>query len=664
MTASTLPQLHPADAVAPARVRGPTLDERSRRIAVLAAALCLLPLLLQLPPRIAVAVAAAGACVTALSWRRPMAGWLRVILALSLIGGVLTGYGFQFGRDTGCAVLAAMLAIKPGETRSLRDGRSLLGFALFAPFATFLLDQGPLSLLLSLLGGIAALLAMQQLAEQESGTGDAVTAFSLSALRPLLRLMLIGLPLALAAFWLFPRLPSPLWGVPERALGKTGLSDRMTPGEWIDLIADETPALRVSFAGPAPPQEQMYWRGPVLSHFDGRSWTRSEWMSVMPAAPITLGQPTWRYRMDLEPSENRLFVALEMPDTLPDGISRGVDHGFTTSRPLTSLTRWQLQARPVVHFEPTLSPLARRMYLALPDDYNPRTVALARQWRREAGTDDQAVIRRAMDMIQADFVYTVDTPLLGRHAVDEFLFDVKAGFCEHYSSAFVVLMRAADIPARVVLGYVGGVHNRVGDYWLVRRSDAHAWAEVWLPERGWVRMDPTAAVAPERIYDTIADRTPGTFGDFAALAPAFEVGDWLRRGWNNMVLGFDAQRQQQLLRPFGLDDVDTGTLAGIFITVVAAILLWMAWLLARAERQRDPLLRAWQAVNRRYARVGLARAPHEPAMTWVERVLAQRPQSGDLRALAERFSQSRYASLPDAATRRQRLIRDLQRHRP
>lgn len=645
--------------------RAQILDRRSQQVVVLGTALCLLPLLLQMPARIALAVAAAGICVTALSWRQPMAAWLRVILALSLIGGVLAGYGYQFGRDTGCAVLAAMLAIKPGETRTVRDGRSLLGFALFAPFATFLLDQGPLSLLLGLLGGVIALLAMQQLTEQASGSEHAADAFSLAALRPVLRLVLIGLPLALAAFWLFPRLPSPLWGVPERALGKTGLSERMTPGEWIDLIADETPAFRVAFLGPTPPQEQMYWRGPVLSRFDGRSWTRAEWMSAMPAAPITLGQPTWRYQMDLEPTDTRLFVALEMPEALPDGISRGVDHSLTASRPLTGLTRWRMQAQPVVRFEADLSPLARRMYLSLPDDYNPRSLALAQQWRREAGDNDHAVIQRAMDMIHADFVYTVDTPLLGRHAVDEFLFDVKAGFCEHYSSAFVVLMRAAGIPARVVLGYVGGVHNRVGDYWLVRRSDAHAWAEVWLPERGWVRMDPTAAVAPERIYDTIADRTPGSFGDFTALSPAYEVGDWLRRGWNNMVLGFDADRQQHLLRPLGLDKVDTGTLAGIFVTAVAAILLWMAWLLARAERQRDPVLRAWHAVARRYARLGLERAPHEPALAWAARVVAQRPQSNDLLALSERFSDWRYASRPGDATALQRqLIRSLRQHRP
>jgi transglutaminase-like putative cysteine protease len=232
-------------------------------------------------------------------------------------------------------------------------------------------------------------------------------------------------------------------------------------------------------------------------------------------------------------------------------------------------------------------------------------------------------------------------------------------------------MRAAGIPARVVTGYVGGYRNPFGGYWLVRRSDAHAWAEVWLAGRGWVRVDPTTAVAPERIYDTLADRAPGAFG---GLTPVFNAGDWLRRGWNDFVLGFDASRQQRLLQPFGIDDLDTNHLIVLFFSIAGLALGWMLWLTARGERERDPVLRAWHRLDTRYRRLGLGREPYEPALAWARRVAASRPQSAaGLDALSMRFADWRYARRQDgpageaARTARwnaRRLARDLLAHRP
>ncbi len=668
MTAGSEPLRHAAIA----------LDAQSRVWSLLAAGACLLPLLLQLPMRIALGVAITGMVVVALSWRRPLPALLRLLLALSLIGAVLTTTHFAFGRDTGSALLAAMLALKPTETFTLRDGRSLLGFALFAPFATFLLDQGPVSLLLGLVGATLALAALLRLAELESpdrspnsspdtSPGSADRRQPLPPWRRLLtvwRLIAIGLPLALAAFWLFPRLGTPLWEVPERALARPGLSDRMSPGEWVDLMNDDTPALRVQFLGPAPATSQMYWRGPVLWNFDGRSWTQPQWMRGLPPAPVRSGLQRWDYQIELEPTDRRQLVALELLTAPPEGTQLSLDYGLYAPRPLSTLTRWRMQSAPPAAFEPQLKRTLRQYALHLPDGYNPRTLALARQWRRESGTDDGAIVRRAMQWIRAEFVYTLDTPLPGRHAVDEFLFDYQAGFCEHYSSAFVVLMRAAGIPARVVTGYVGGYRNQVGNYWLVRRSDAHAWAEVWLTGRGWVRVDPTAAVAPERIYDTLADRAPGVFGAFAGLSPMFDVGDWLRRGWNDFVLGFDAVRQQQLLQPLGLDEIGAGRLLALFSAAAALALGWMLWLTTRAERERDPVLRAWHRLATRYARLGLGRQAHEPAAAWARRVTSARPEAGALAKLSARFSDWRYARGHGDSRTLQQLIRDLREHRP
>lgn len=637
------------------------LDAGSRLWVMATAGLCLSALLLQLPGALAWSIAATAVLVATLSWRKPLHAVLRLLLALAVLAAVFAVMGMRFGRDTGCALLAAMLAIKPAETGSLRDARSLIGFSLFAPFAAFLLDQGPLTMVIGLLGVLSSLLTLQRLAELEGGAVTAQVSLP-QRLSAVGRLVALGLPLMLAAFWLFPRFPSPLWGVPERALAKPGLSDNMTPGGWLDLMADDNPALRVQFFGATPRRDQMYWRGPVLWDFDGRSWTRPQWISGLPAEPVSAGEAVWDYQVELEPTDRRELVALELPRTAPEGTQLSFDYGLYAPRALNSLTRWRMQSSPPRQFEPQPRQMLRQRALALPAGYNPRTLALAAQWRREAGTDDERIVERALEWVRAEFGYTLDTPLPGRHSVDEFLFEQKNGYCEHFSSAFVVLMRAAGIPSRVVTGYAGGYRNPFGDYWVVRNMDAHAWAEVWLPQRGWVRVDPTAAVAPERIYDTLEDRLGGGGGVAGRLVQVGDFGDWLRRGWNDLVLGFDASRQERMLTRFGVDRLSGERLGLLFALVAGLALAWMGWWLARSERERDPLLRAWHRLTTRYARRGLGREAHEPALVWAQRVAATVPErAAELVSLSRRFVEARYAGNDrDRAA----LIRDLHRHRP
>ena len=294
------------------------LDSTSRHWTLLAAVACVLPLLLQLPASLAWPIAAAGVATTLFAWRKPMPGALRLLLTLLIVGAVLGVSGARFGRDTGCALLAAMLAIKPAETSRLRDARSLIGFALFAPFATFLLDQGPLSLALGLAAAIGALVALQRLSDLESG--DARFNIPLrNRLRSVLQLLLIGLPMALAAFWLFPRLASPLWGVPERAMGRPGLSETMPPSDWLDMMIDDTPTLRARFFGATPPPRQMYWRGPALWRFRRRGVDRNR----LAARPARTRYAAWIAAMGLR-SENgahrpRELVALDLPLAAPAG---------------------------------------------------------------------------------------------------------------------------------------------------------------------------------------------------------------------------------------------------------------------------------------------------------------------------------------------------------
>ena len=647
------------------RPERPALDTRTRLAVLLAGAASVLPLVLQLQGRLAFGIAAAAVLVAVVAWRRPAPAWMRVVLAFVLIAAVLATMGVNFGRDTGCAMLAAMLAIKPAETASLRDARSLLGFALFAPFATFLLDQGPLSLLLGLVAVALALAAMQRLADVESGESRRAPA-PLRQLWSVVRMLAIGLPLALVAFWLFPRLAAPLWGVPDRAQAKPGLSDTMSPGLYGDLLLDDTPAARVRFFGTTPARERMYWRAVVMTEFDGRTWRQPGWLRTLPRPPLAQASASYDYEIEIEPTERRQVVALDVPLGAPQGMFLGADYILRSERPLTSVSRWRMRSAPVASLEPALSPTLRRMTLALPPGFNPRSIALGRQWRAQAGTDDAAIVRRALDWIRRDFAYTLSVPPAGRNAVDDFLFSQKAGYCEQFSSSFVVLMRAAGIPARVVGGYAGADFNAIGGYWIVRNSDAHAWAEAWLPGRGWKRVDPTAAVAPERVFDTIEDRARASGDDFALrLAPVFDATDWLRRGWNDFVLGFNAERQRQMLQPLGIDRLDPEQLLLMFAMVAVLALAVTAWLVGRDIRPRDPLLRAWHGLAARYARLGLGREAHEPALDWAARV--DRARGGDpaLLALSRRFSDGRYAAPgSQAQAARAALLRDLHRHRP
>ena len=647
------------------RADAPLLPSSTRAWTVATAGLALLPLLLLLPPGLAVGFAGAAAVVTYASWARPLPAWLRLLLALAMLALVLAMMGPRLGRDTGCALLAAMLAIKPGESHHLRDARSLLGFSLFAPFAAFLLDQGPLSMLLGLAAVLSALLALQRLADVEN---QATPLPLRERLRVMGRLVAIGLPLALAAFWLFPRLATPLWGVPERAVARPGLADRMEPGTWIDFMADDTPALRVRFDTLPPAPEQLYWRGTVLWNYDGRAWTREPGLDLLPPPALQpAGGDTWAYELEMEPTDRRQLVALDLPLHAPDGAQLGFDHTLACDRPLASLSRWHLRSAPARQRDLQLHPRVRALALALPPGRDPRTRELARHWRAEAGDDDVAIVQRALDWIRAEFGYTLEVPLPARDAADQFLFELRQGYCEQFSSSFAILMRAAGVPARVVIGYAGGYRNPFADYWIVRRMDAHAWVEVWLEGRGWTRVDPTAAVAPERVYDTLEQRRAmqdaGAGLRALRLHNVGHLTDWLRRGWNDLVLGFNAQRQQALLRPLGLQRLEPAQLLLAFAALAALALAAMAWWLARAERERDPLLRAWHRLGRRYARLGLGRATHEPALAWAQRVAAARPQSGaELVALSQRFADSRYAPVPKGEMHQ--LVRDLRRHRP
>ena len=599
--------------------------------------------------------------------RRRLPVVLRLLLTLATAVAAVVGSGLSVSQDTGAALLAAMLASKLLETGSVRDGRSACSFSLFAVMAGFLRDQSPWTLLLALSACILILTALTRLARMELPGPAPQPSRPGRALAASARMLAISLPFAAVIFFLFPRFPEPLWGSPgpeDRA--RTGLSNEMSPGDIVEMLLDDSPALRVTFEGDPPPSSALYWRGPVLSDFDGRRWSRWSGDGFGPAIDLEVTGPILFQEVMQEPTTYRYLIGLDVPGVAPEGARIGPDRTVYAMRPSRTVRQFRMGSAVQYRLEPVLSAFSRQRQLRLPEGYNAQTAQLMAQWKAEDARPD-ALIQRALELFNRSFTYSLAPPPLARDSVDDFLFATREGYCEHFASAFAVMMRSAGIPARVITGYQGGFHNRIGDYWLVRNSDAHAWTEVWLSERGWVRVDPTAAVAPERIRSGLSGIVPppGALSRFGQ--PLWNVLDAMRRGWNFVVVDFNADRQRELLRQLGLDIEDWRQLGVALIVSIALALVLSFAMLWRSgpARTEDPLLAAWQKLCQRLAGVGLRKTPMETPGRFIER--AARALPGDaarLHALSARYVAQRYADSPQDPVAIRALIRELKQFRP
>ena len=586
--------------------------------------------------------------------------WLKLPLLVLLTLAVIGEYGGIFGREPGAALAVGLLVLKLLETETVRDVRVGISFACFALMTALLFDQGLIATVVVALGLLPALATLRSL---EPGQRPASLPRSLV---PALALSAAALPLALLAFLLVPRLDTPLWGAPSPNQARTGLSESMSPGNFTDLLTDDHPAMRVSFDGVPPPADLRYFRAYVMWNYDGRSWRYLDprHLRAQAPAPIEVGTSIG-YQISLQPTQQRVLPTLDMPLQAPAQASLQVDREVMADKPVNDQLSYQLRSALRYRLQPSLDERSQRLGLRLPAGFNPRTLALAAQWRQRYGNDEAAIVRAALNLFHdGGFRYTLAPAPLGRDAVDDFLFDTHEGFCEHYSSAFTVLMRAAGIPARVVTGYQGGYWNKYGNYLLVRYSDAHAWSEVWLAGRGWVRVDPTGAVRPERV----------SLGAAAAAGDqlAWYRNDWLQglrnrwdivnRWWDKGVIGFDALRQRGLLTPFGVRDTDTATL-GVLLAIgsVLFIAIGLAWALLR-RAPRDRLREALRELERKLARKGIARRPTEGPQHYLRRAARALPgQRKELLELMNSYLELRYAHAeppPELRHAFQRAVRD------
>jgi transglutaminase-like putative cysteine protease len=452
----------------------------------------------------------------------------------------------------------------------------------------------------------------------------------------------------------------------------------MSPGSISQLTQSGDAALRVRFDGALPPAAQRYWRGPVLHDFDGYTWRRRR--ADLGRAPRLQFQGSgYNYEITLEPNQHSILIALELPQGLPDTLPNAYptfDYQLIAPAPVTRAVSYRLQSYLRHRTDDPLSGAARRLDLQLPPGRNPRSLELAQSLRAGADSDGAYVDAVLEYLRRGNFTYTLEPPLLNLDSVDDLLFRTRAGFCGHYASAFVMLMRAGGVPARVVTGYLGGIWNRYGGYLYITQSDAHAWAEVWLDGQGWVRVDPTAAVAPGRLTEELDDLLPAAAGggrrllQSAWIVDAVQAWQGLNAWWQDEFVGFDFSKQLSLLGRLGIRNHDLQALAILLAAGAGIWLALIAWgLRPRARPPADDVLsRSWRALERKLRRAAAPRAPYECPTAYAERVGRAHPElSATLAALARRYAQLRYG--PSASPvqleqfrRAVRLLRVRQRH--
>lgn len=560
------------------------------------------------------------------NWK-PMPMVLRVSATVIAVTALVSTYGGLMGRRAAVSMLVLMLSLKLLETFRIRDARVVTSLSLFLCATQFLFSQGiPMIfyIIACLLSSLIALMYLQRteayatLGKAPETDRNLFTELGFGA-----GLVALAFPIGMAFFLLFPRWGSPLWGLPEEALdARSGLSDSMTPGSIQGLFMDDSPAFRVKFEGGMPRNSDLYWRGPVFWTFDGRSWKASYLgRNLLAETKPDHERAPFRYKVQMEPTEQKWMFALDYPALIPAKAKLTLDYQLLARRPITSLREYVMASDPTFLDSPELTQTLRRAALELPEGFNPRTKEMISTWRTEASSDSEIVQRALQFFSRQQFRYTLNPPLLSQHTVDEFVFDTQAGFCEHYASAFTVMMRMAGIPARVVTGYQGGFYNNIGTYVLVRQSDAHAWSEVWVRGSGWTRIDPTAAVAPERVEQ-------GAMGslnqrrhllDFQWLRSARNTFDLFQRGWNNWVVNFSSDRQSRLLSMFGWDMLGPAKLVIVMIVVIliiSAVIFLLAPMLLkfRSSTKPDPSVQLWKKFTRKLGKAGFVSKPSMAAM--------------------------------------------------
>ena len=600
----------------------------------------------------------------------PSAWWRLGLLALSM-GATLISFKTLLGRDAGVTMLAVLLTLKTLELRARRDAFVVFFLGFFCMLANFFYTQSLLTAA-SMLIGLLGLLTVLVNAHMPVGKPPLLVAAKTAGW-----MTLLGAPIMIVLFLLFPRL-APLWGTPGEAIaGRSGLSAKMQVGTIASLALDDSVAMRVKFEGAPPQQPDLYFRGPVLSTFDGREWTSANpdvfSRFRVTASLVVSGEPV-RYEVTQEPNSKPWLMVMDAATEAPiiEGYNTIMqsDLQWITNRPVNDLLRYKVQSYTNFKHGPQQPVIGLREFVELPPGFNPRTLALANEIRRDprySQAGSGPLVEVVMSKLRTgSYTYTLEPGLYGQNTADEFWFDKKEGFCEHIASSFVILMRALDVPARIVTGYQGGELNGVDGFWTIRQSDAHAWAEVWYEGRGWVRVDPTSSVSPGRTGAFRRLQAPQNVVGQALrnLNPAFSLqlrATWeaVNNSWNQWVLNYTQGKQLNLLKNIGFTSPSWHDLTYVLIGIVVTVSLlgagWSIW----DRTQHDPWLRLLARARKKLAQAGMhtsaATSPrqlatllktrhpgqHDALQRWLVQLEAQRyataDQSQTLKQLGQQF---------------------------
>lgn len=578
---------------------------------------------------------------------------IKNIITLVAVAGVLFSFHKFTGRDAGVALIATMYGLKIMEIKSQRDVYILMLLGFFILLAGFLFDQSPWIAMYQFIPVAAILNALTSIhsipespdplmpsGKRLSGLKSRpnILHFSFKAtIRQLLKYLALSIPLMIILFVFFPRLAGPIWHMPGGTSASSGISDTMSPGEISDLQLFDKIAFRVKFKGDAPRGSNMYWRTLVLDSFDGLTWSRekkSKEQGIDTYAQLNRTKLTandyeqkidyednigfYRYDISLEKTQLIWLTFLDRPIDIPKRARLLSDFSVQIDHRLLDRTRYTAESQVGLLLDNRLSLIQREKNTQLPQEGNSRSIDWAKQ-QRQLFSGDRAFIESLLLKInQQEYFYTLSPPIMQRDTVDSFWFDEQKGFCEHYAGALVFLARAAGVPARVVVGYQGAEKNPLSDYWIVRYANAHAWTEIWLENEGWVRVDPTAAIAPHRIeqqLQTDYSQRDSLFEDFGFNSVDLDDIGWVKQfeywmdqantGWNDWVLDYSQDSQRKLFEGLGLENLTVQQVSILMIAMLAAFLGLVSFRWVRNKQPVDPVQESLNILIRKLNKHGI-----------------------------------------------------------
>ena len=585
-------------------------------------------------------------CIRRTHWHVPK--WLLVIISIVTMLGIYLHFETLAGKTAGSVLLSLLLAIKLHESQSQRDYMLLISLSFFIIVTNFLFSQSIPTVIYMLLATVILIMSMLSISQ-----GSANLTFRYK-LKFSTQILLQSIPLMLIMFVLFPRVSGPIWQFPqEKQQAITGLSNTMSPGNISNLIQSNAVAFRVKFDDKIPAQSNLYWRAIVLWYFDGNTWEQGKTNRSPNTSLNLLTNKTINYTITLEPHNKTWLYALDIPYRVPDSVNYTNNYNLRSWQKVNNLFQYKVTSVMKYIIQATLSPWEKSAGLKIPHTTNPKTIQMGKQLAQQYSKPED-IVSYVLNMFnQQNYHYTLRPPLTpGLDSVDKFLFETKRGFCEHYASSFTLLMRAAGIPARIVMGFQGGTVNPLNQIMTVHNSDAHAWSEVWLENRGWVRVDPTAAIAPKRIEQSLQEALePDEARPFhmqinsGLIKKALFYWDAIDNQWNQWVVGYDKEKQLKFLQTLLNSKTSFSNIIIIMVTSFTCVLLVLSLLIMKPWRREkiDPVMKVYNDYCHKLASRGIVREPYEGPFDFATRASTTLPKNkNSIELITRLYTKLRY----------------------